>query len=323
MVPQIENPIVLRQLVINQAIEQTILIEDNEEARERMLKTVFPNVKQCYSFKDRGGVRLTYASKGGLNSTFIDPFSGMPRMKTDVEAQIRYDWSRTRQSVAHRSSFRRDTLKRLQSDLTELDRRFREAQNAVEESKKAIARHQRHSRELQSDIRHAESEADDLQDAIDLGAGQEGKLEALKKGLEETNEEKTMLEGSYEESVLAKDKFMAQMKEFLEKMTIIDTRLAEAELRLKKAEKRPAKIIEQRHLALQDKNSAIEALRVATEDLKDLQDGRTEKVEAVAAFIEGASKVGPRVSIPTGVTGKAIEKKLGKVIEDLNAYEKR
>ena len=82
---------VLRQLVINQAIEQTILIENNEEARELMLRTVLPNVKQCYSFKGRGGVRLTYANKGGLNSTFVDPFSGVPRMKTDVEIQIRYD----------------------------------------------------------------------------------------------------------------------------------------------------------------------------------------------------------------------------------------
>ena len=80
----------LRQLVINQAIEQTILIEDNEEARELMLETVLPNVKQCYSFKGRGGVRLTYANKGGVNSTYIDHFQGLPRMKTDVEVQIRY-----------------------------------------------------------------------------------------------------------------------------------------------------------------------------------------------------------------------------------------
>ena len=224
---------------------------------------------------------------------------------------------------AHRTSLRQDTLKRLQGDLTELDRRYREAQNAVEESNKAITRHHRYSKELQGDIRRAESEADDLQDAIDLGAGQEGKLEALKKGLEETTEEQTMLEGSYEESVLAKDRFMAQMKERQERMTITDARLAEIELKLKKAEKKCARLVEQRHAALQDKNSAIEALRVATEDLTELQDGRTEKVEAVTAFIEGASKVGPRVSIPPGVTGKAIEKKLGKVIDDLNAYEKR
>ncbi|MCJ1378067.1 Structural maintenance of chromosomes protein 6 [Xylographa soralifera] len=304
----IENPIVLRQLVINQAIEQTILIENNEEARELMLKTVFPNVKQCYSFKGRGGVRLTYANQGGVNSTFVDPFSGVPRMKTDVEIQI---------------SLRRDTLKRLQGDLTELDRCYREAQNAVEECNKEIARHRRRSKELQGDIRRAESVADDLQDAIDLGAGQEGKLEALKKGLEETTEEQTILEGSYEESVLAKDKFMAQMKEFQEKMTVIDGHLAEVELKLKKAEKRSAKLIEQRHTVLQDKNSVIEALRVATEDLKELQDGRTEKVEAVTAFVEGASKVGPRVPIPPGETGKAIEKKLEKVIQDCDAYEKK
>ncbi|MCJ1398655.1 Structural maintenance of chromosomes protein 6 [Xylographa trunciseda] len=304
----IENPMVLRQLIINQAIEQTLLIENNEEARELMITTVLPNVRQCYSFRGRMGVRLTYANNGGVNSTFVDTFSGVPRMKTDVAVQI---------------SLRQDTLKRLQGHLTEIDRRYRDAQNTVEECGKAIAQHHRRSRELQDDIRRVESLADDLQDAIDLDAGQEGKLEALKKGLEETTEEHTMLEGSYEESVLAKDKFMTQMKECREKMTVTDARFAEVELKMRKAEKRVAKLIEQRHIALQDKNLAIEALRVATEELKELQDGRAEKVESVAAFIEGASKVGPRVSIPPGETGKAIEKKLEKVIQDCEAYEKR
>ena len=207
--------------------------------------------------------------------------------------------------------------------MTELDRRYSEAQNAVEECKKAIKRHQMRSKELQDDVRRAESVADDLQDAIDLGAGQEGKLEALKKGLDETTEEQTMLEGSYEESVLAKDKFMAQMKECQEKMADIDARFTEADLKLKKTEKRSAKIAEQRLTALQEKNSAIEALRVATEGLKELQDGRSEKAETVATYIEGASKVGPRVPIPQGETGKAIERKLEKVIKDCNEYEKK
>ncbi|MCJ1390845.1 Structural maintenance of chromosomes protein 6 [Xylographa bjoerkii] len=304
----IENPTVLRQLVINQAIEQTILIENNEEARELMLETILPNVKQCYSFRGRNGVRLTYASRGGLNSTYVDSYSGLPRMKTDVEVQI---------------SLRRDTLKRLEGDLTELDRRYREAQNAVDECQKAIVRHHRRSKELQDDIRRMESAVDDLQDAIDLGAGQEGKLEALKKSLEETTEEQTMLEGSYEESVLAKDKFMAQMRECQEMMAVTDARYAEVELKLKKAEKRSAKLVEQRHIALQEKNAAIEALRVAMEGLKELQDDRGKQVETVATYIEGATKVGPRVPIPPGETVKGIENKLNKVIQDCDAYEKK
>jgi len=86
---QIDNPLVLRQLIINQAIEQTILIEDNQEARETMDQGRLRNVKQCYNLARDGGHRLTYGFGGNLQSTFVARYRGTPRMKTDIEVQIR------------------------------------------------------------------------------------------------------------------------------------------------------------------------------------------------------------------------------------------
>ena len=82
----------MRQLVINQGIEQTILIEDMEEANKRMDDVRLRNVKQCFSMnpaKPGAGMRIGYGWGGNLSSTAIDPYEGMPRMKTDDESQIR------------------------------------------------------------------------------------------------------------------------------------------------------------------------------------------------------------------------------------------
>ena len=80
---------VLRQMIINQGIEQTVLIKDMEQAREIMDQSRLRNVKQCYSINNRGGLRLTYGWEGGLSSTYVDSYRGIPRMKTDIEIQIR------------------------------------------------------------------------------------------------------------------------------------------------------------------------------------------------------------------------------------------
>ena len=80
-------------MIINQGIEQTILIEDMTEARNIMDQTRLNNVRACYSKNDKAkpgaGVRLTYGWENTLSSTFVDSYKGPPRMKTDVEYQIR------------------------------------------------------------------------------------------------------------------------------------------------------------------------------------------------------------------------------------------
>jgi hypothetical protein len=89
---QIDNDLVRKQLVINQGIDQTILIQDRKEAIDAMDSERLHNVKQCFSFNVRPGeaVRLAYGWGGGLSQSHQAAFRGSPRMKTDVEYQIRY-----------------------------------------------------------------------------------------------------------------------------------------------------------------------------------------------------------------------------------------
>lgn len=135
--------------------------------------------------------------------------------------------------------------------------------------------------------------------------------------------EQSVDEGSYQDSVLAKDKLMSIMKERQEEMAVIDARYKEVETRLKETEKKLGDLVKQRLSALQDKNSAFESLRVANEEKMELEDGRAEKVAVVVEYTEGATKVGPRVPVPQAETGSSLEKKLEKVIKDIDQYEKK
>ena len=82
----------LRQLVILHFIEQTILIEDMNQARGLLGQERLPNVKQCYSIHKADasmGMRFGYSAGNNLQSSFIESFQGYPRMKALKEDQIR------------------------------------------------------------------------------------------------------------------------------------------------------------------------------------------------------------------------------------------
>ena len=48
-------------------------------------------VKQCYTHNNKRGTgtRYAYSPGGGLSESYISAFQGTPRMKTDIEYQIR------------------------------------------------------------------------------------------------------------------------------------------------------------------------------------------------------------------------------------------
>lgn len=88
---QIDNDLVRKQLIINQAIEQTVLTELRDDGVNALDGPNSRNVKQCYTLNVQhgSGLRLTHGYGGGLSQSFIDPFKGVPRMKTDIEYQIK------------------------------------------------------------------------------------------------------------------------------------------------------------------------------------------------------------------------------------------
>lgn len=90
---QIDNDMVRRQLVINHGIEQMLLIENVEEASKIMFDGARPrNVKRCYCIDSRDrrrGIHLAFNRTGDPSQSPIPAFTGRPRMKTDIDIQIR------------------------------------------------------------------------------------------------------------------------------------------------------------------------------------------------------------------------------------------
>ena len=170
-------------------------------------------------------------------------------------------------------------------------------------------------------MQSAQSIVEELQDALDRDAVEEGRLDALKEHLAEAREEVTTHEGSYEDSVIALDKARASMKDFKDQMSAFDTRIAEVEVKIVKAENKATKASAQREGALRLKNAAIESTEKAVQKKADLEAERLDKVKTVAEFTEQASNICPRVPVDVGETGTSIDTKLAKLSADLKRYE--
>ena len=172
-------------------------------------------------------------------------------------------------------------------------------------------------------MQRAEALVEDLQDALDRDAIEEGRLDALKQFLNEAEEEKTTHEASYEESINAIDKATEAMRNSREQMSEIDARIAEAEAKVLKAESKANKLENQRLIALQAKNKALEIVEAEQSRKRAKEKERDEKKQTVQSFIEQASAVCARVPVDPGETGESIDIKLRKLFADLKKYEDR
>lgn len=78
-------------MIINQAIEQTVLTERRNDGVEALEGPMSRNIRQCFTLnvKPGSGLRLSRGFNSGLSQSYIEPFRGIPRMKTDIEYQIR------------------------------------------------------------------------------------------------------------------------------------------------------------------------------------------------------------------------------------------
>ena len=89
----IDNDLVRNQLIINQSIENIILFKDSDEGYAAMYSGERPrNVKVCLVFhpKRRGlGQRYRWGAGGGPANDPINEWGRAPRMKTDIEYQIK------------------------------------------------------------------------------------------------------------------------------------------------------------------------------------------------------------------------------------------
>ncbi|KAI9773446.1 MAG: Structural maintenance of chromosomes protein 6 [Geoglossum simile] len=307
---EIDSDIVRRQLIINQAIEQTILIESRHEAQRFMYGGARPrNVKQCFCFNEnRKGWGIRFGFRGSDESSApMQPMDAKPRMKTDADSQI---------------SYQREILGDLQRELNDLERHGEELRNRLRARKQALQIHQRQHKDLHVKIQRAEETTERLQDEMERDTVQDGRLQALEGLLREAEEDKAIIEGSYEEAVTQKDKLNAIAKELSSELRAIDREVADIEAKIKKTETKALKLSQARQAALLEKNSAFQKIDDAKLEKPRAESRHEAQSRRVEEFIEQARKVSERVPVDPGETPGSLDKKLEKLTNDLNRFNR-
>ena len=173
------------------------------------------------------------------------------------------------------------------------------------------------------EMQQAENTADELQDALDQDAVEEGRLDFLKGQLTEAKEEKGTHENSYGESVIAKDKNNELLRTSRERLASKDVIIEDANANVLKAETRAAECASQRSSALRDKNAAFDSVHAIKLEREQLERERDEESSNVDEFTQKAGRFCPRVPVDEGETGDSIELKLAKLNKDLKDADKK
>ena len=220
-------------------------------------------------------------------------------------------------------SSQRELLQSLRAELNQFERMSQEKQKHLIRCEQAIIRNKKDAQRLKIEMQQAENVVDELQDALDQDAVEEGRLDVLKAQLTEAKEEKSTHEASYEESVIAKDKNNEMLRASREQMANKDVIIEDANAKVLKAEGRAIKCASQRASALRDKNAAFDSVESGKLEREQLKRERDEESRRVDEFTQQANELYPRVSVDEGETGDSIELKLEKLNKDLKDGERR
>ncbi len=220
-------------------------------------------------------------------------------------------------------SSQRDLLQSLRAELNQLERISQEKQKHLTRCEQAIVKNKRDAGHLRMELQQAENMVDELQDALDQDAVEEGRLDELNCQLTEANEEKGTHEASYEESVIAKDRNNELLRASREQMASKDIIIEDAKAKVLKAESRVTKCASQRSSVLREKNAAFDAVASGQLERKQYERERDEVSLCVDEFTRKANDFCPRVPVDEGETGDSIDLKLQKLNKDLKEAEKR
>jgi structural maintenance of chromosomes protein 6 len=306
----IDNDLVRKQLVIQHGIEQTILIADMEEASEVLYGRERPrNVRRCYTFDPntkRRGLHLTYTRSGEASQDPIAEWNGAPRMRTDIEAQVR---------------LREEALQQSRQQLNQLEGALRGARDVLERMRQAVNRHKRREAELKLAYQQADDKVESLQDAINQDSVEGGRMEVLKQTLTEAEEAKSLDEGSFQDAVVAFDEKKLQLSAARAELTRLDEEIEQLQVESKKEEGEAQKLSKRRATLLGAKNAAIARIEDGKQDRASYQRELDKHQINLDNFIEGASKVSERVNIDEGETFQSLTLKYRKLQRDLDRYE--
>ncbi|PYH63921.1 DNA repair protein SMC6 [Aspergillus vadensis CBS 113365] len=307
-----DNEWVRGQLIINHHIEKMLLIENLEEASSVLFDGQQPrNVKRCYCIDQtnrRRGIHLSFSRTGEPSQAPVPAYKGSPRMRSDRESQIK-----VQQSV----------VADLKQDLSRHEQELRSAQSRLESCKQARQRHDRKSNELRIAAQRMEDRVEELMDALDREAPEDGRLDGLRTTLQEAEEERHLNEGSLNDATDAMEAMMKKLKAIKQELAAKDAEIAIVQEELKVAQDAERKADEERRKRINDKNAAAEIIEDRKRDRDRVKIKREEIAVRIADFSEKANIICDRVAIEEGETAASLDRKLERLHNDIRRYEQQ
>lgn len=318
----IDNDVVRSQLIINQAIEQVILIEDRVKGQEVMFNGRTPrNVRHCLVIHDTmRNHGLMLASKNNGASIKSDPIrpSGRPaRMKTDMGAQV---------------TAQQEILQYLQQELRDLQKRMGQLQNEHEANMNELSEKKREIQDKTKAWKRLENQIltvvdvqiQNIEAELDQYEGADSRLDGLKEQLKELQQNEEHYSIQYAELRVKKENFGKEVEVRLNALRTEKGRKKEYEKKVQDAENMVQRLHENRRITLEEKNTMHQQLDSAKIEKTRKIESRQREAEALESFTAEAVKMAPdRVFIPEGHTPETVKAQYQAVGRQVAEAEKR
>lgn len=308
---EIDSHAVRNQLIINQAIEQTVLIVNRQEAFTYAFEGQRPrNVRAvlCQNDNDKTrGWRFEWSKSGASKTSPVHKW----------ESQFRMEGNRQDQIALHR-----EHVNNAKRSLQETEQEVRQLSSAETKAKQEVVRFGRQQRELTIAAQKAEDAVTALQEEIDASRPQDGKLQELQSQLASTKEDLEQAERSYMDMANEMHRLNGIAKEVKARLDVAQAELDQANKLVLKAEKRVDDLRSAREDALREKNSVHQRINDAETELTRLMTARDAQQTQVNLFVTEAEKISPRVPVDPGLSCTVIDKRIDKLIEQRTRAER-
>lgn len=215
-----------------------------------------------------------------------------------------------------------DTIDALKQEQHVLDGSLRECQNEVLKCTQDIKRHAKVTKDLQLDFQRAEDMIQQLRDDLEEATPQDGRLDELKKQLNEEEDDRETYQGQLDQSRTERDELSTVSSNQKHKLDEIDERINEFDHKIQKANKKVTKLAEKRQLALRQKNEALQQVEDAKADKVTAENEAQQMLDHVNDFKRQAEELCPRVPVPPNQTPASLDKMLDRLTEDLQRYDR-
>lgn len=311
---KIDDPLIRNQLIINNRIEKTILVESQEEANEIMVRSSPPrNVAACqhlFPQKGRGWTVRVVANANGIASNPMPPPPDHqpPRLKSDSLQE---------------ASLHKEQLGQLQMELKGLQTEKQTKQQTLERCRKEVAEITKTVKRNEQRARQAQVNIEEIQAQLDAFIGVDSRLEGLRDDLEKSREAVQHYASQYGDLSLKKEAQNQLCESAHDDLKAEKAKRRDFDTRLSKAENKVRRYQDSRQIVVVQKNEAHDKHQLAINRKEHLENKRQELTETVAEFTQTANQVCERVHIGEGETYDSIEKQLDSLDKALKDRERK